>query len=262
MPGIQNKKLFILAANKVHRGFRLRQGADVVFFPCDVQERTSDMREVYLFPTQVNLALDQFVLLIKLTNPLLESGTCEWDTIIHPFVHRQPGVHRFVMHDAVPHGDIGANIVGDRLYQAVTRINKFSWDVAKGFYQDIRVKVFLTRPKPIESHALWCEINGAGQQNQVFEGFGWEKSSVHGAHCATHAKSEQCEFLGMGMAKHLLDSAVDVVQNIVLKCKVVILITWGTPIEHIHIEAVAHQVLHQAIAWNQVQNVVAIDECV
>src|SRR6266568_2271986 len=211
MPGIQREELLVLAFDEAHDGFGLGQGADVVFFACNIEHRASNIGEIYPTPSELDLTLDQFVLLIKVADPLAESLAGEWYTIVHPLAHRQPCVHRLTLHDAVPHCDIGADVVGDRLDHTVTGIDEFAWDVAKGIHYEIGVKVFLAGPDSIESHVIWCEVYGSGHQYEVPEGFAWEECGIHGAHRAAHAVSQQSEFLRMGGSEHLLYGSRNIV---------------------------------------------------
>src|SRR5713226_4997793 len=81
MPGIQREELLVLAFDEAHDGFGLGQGADVVFFTCNIEHRASNVGEVYSTPSELDLTLDQFVLLIKVADPLAESLAGEWYTI-------------------------------------------------------------------------------------------------------------------------------------------------------------------------------------
>src|SRR5258706_1891385 len=134
MPGIDDIELFILVADESHDGFCLRQGADMIFRTGDIENGTGNVREIYRPPTQFDLSFHQFVLLVELANPLLKGSTGEWYTVVHPFIHSQPGVHGLVLHDAIPHRNIGTDIVGDRVEHTISGIDEFRWNIAKRFY--------------------------------------------------------------------------------------------------------------------------------
>src|SRR5205085_12503305 len=102
-----------------------------------------------------------------------------WYTLVRSLVPYQSVIHRLVMQEAIPHGDVSADIVGDRPGHTVSGINQRAWDIAEGLYQEIRIKVFGTGPQSIKSHILCCEICGSSQQNQVSEGFTGEKRGIH-----------------------------------------------------------------------------------
>src|SRR5258708_36770239 len=95
-------------------------------------------------------------------------------------------------------------------------------------------------------------------RSQVPEGLAREERRVHGAHRPTHAVPQQSVLLGMGSSEHLLYSAGNVVQYVVLECEVFILVSWYAPVEHIDIEAPVHQVFYQAIARHQIQHIGAV----
>jgi hypothetical protein len=128
MSGIDDVKVHLLAADDSLDGFGLGQRADVIFRSCNTQEGASNVREVNSMPTKYDFTLHELILLVKLPDPLAERLTSEWYTIIFPLVHRQPGVHRFALHDAIPHGYIYVDVVGDGLEHAITSIDKGAWN--------------------------------------------------------------------------------------------------------------------------------------
>ena len=211
MPRVQYEELFILTPDELHCGFGLWQGADVIFFARNVQDGAGNVLQIYLTPTQLDLALHQFILLIKFANPLLESLASEWYAVIHPLVHSQPRFHGLVVQKTIPHGDVGADVVGDRPGHSISRIHHRARDIAKGIYQVVRIKVFCTGPQSIEPHFLGREINRGRQLNQVSERFTGEKGGIHSTHCSTHAEAKEGEFLSMSMAENFLHSTGQVI---------------------------------------------------
>src|SRR6266446_1412088 len=123
MPSIDHEELFILATDEPHGGFGLRQRTDVILFTCDIEDRACNIREVYAATAKRYFSLHEFVLLVKVPDPLPERLTGEWYTVIYPLAHCQPCVHRFTLHDAIPHCDIGTDVVGDGPDHAVARID-------------------------------------------------------------------------------------------------------------------------------------------
>src|SRR5258708_14002436 len=159
----------------------------MIFRTGDVENGTGNVREIYRPPTQFDLSFHQFVLLVELENPLLKGSTGEWYTVVHPFIHSQPGVHGLVLHDAIPHRNIGTDIVGDRFEHTISGIDEFRWNIAKRFYHKIGIEVLLAGPYPEQSHIVWREIDGSGEENQVPERLIMEECRIHGCHCPTHA---------------------------------------------------------------------------
>src|SRR6266699_518236 len=217
MPGIQYEELLILAADQTYRGFGLRQGADVVLFPRDIEYRTSNIREIYPAPTQLDLTLYELVVLIKIADPLAEGFAREWDPVVHPLAHGQPGIHRLVVHNAIPHRNIRADVVGHWLDHPIARIDEFAWHVAECLYNQIGVKILLIGPYPIQTHLIWCEVDGRSDEHQVSQRFAWKEGRVHGTHRPTHTVSYKRAFLGMRSPQHLLHGTGNIVQHIVFK---------------------------------------------
>src|SRR2546421_3221152 len=155
----------------------------------NVENRAGDTREVYAAPAQPDLALHQLILLVEIAYPLLECLTSKWDAIIDPLVHGEPCIHRLVMHDAIPHRDISAYVVGNRPDHPVSSVDKFTRYISEGLHQEGWIEVFLARHDAIKPHGTRREIDGSCKQNQILKGFTWEERGVHRAHCATHTKA-------------------------------------------------------------------------
>src|SRR5260370_8323158 len=113
MPGIQYEELLTLAADETHRGFGLRQGADMVLFPRDIEHRTGNIREIYPAPTQLDLTFYELVLLIKIADPLPEGFAREWDPVVHPLAHGQPEIQKPFVPNTVSHVHIRPNYLRD-----------------------------------------------------------------------------------------------------------------------------------------------------
>jgi hypothetical protein len=90
VPSAHGEKLFIPASNQAHCCLGLGEAANVVLGTGDVQHRADNLREVNPAPAQYDLAPGKFVLLIKLSNPLLKSRARESHTIVDPLAHCQP----------------------------------------------------------------------------------------------------------------------------------------------------------------------------
>src|SRR5919112_3215900 len=78
---VEDEELLVLAADEVHRGLGLREGADMVLLASDVQERDLYFREVNAAAAQDDLALRQLVLLVELGDPLPERRAWEGRTV-------------------------------------------------------------------------------------------------------------------------------------------------------------------------------------
>ena len=63
MPGVERVELLVLTAHQVHNGCGLGQGADVILFARDTQQRTRNVREVDPAPTKLDGSLHELVLL-------------------------------------------------------------------------------------------------------------------------------------------------------------------------------------------------------
>src|SRR5215216_4718379 len=113
--GVEDEELLVLAADEVHRGFGLRGGADMVLLASDVEERDLYVGEVDAAAPEDHLTPGQLVLLIELRDPLPERRAREGRPVVDPLVHREPGLHRLLLEDALPHVDVGANVVGHGL---------------------------------------------------------------------------------------------------------------------------------------------------
>src|SRR5258708_10177853 len=260
MAGIEHAKLLVLASYETHYCFSLRRRTDVILFPRDSEDRAGDLREIHAPPTQVNLTLDQLVLLVEVADPLPECFTSERHSIVDPLVHGEQGTHRLVMEEAIPHRDIDADIVGDRLDQAIASIDNFAWNVGEGIHQEIGVKVLLAHPDAIETHVFWCEVNGSRQQNQVFERKVREQGRIHGAHRSPHTIAQDTALLGVGMPEYPFDGTRDIIKDIMVEGKIFILFARNAPVKEIDIKPLVHQVLYDTIAWHQIQNIATIDE--
>src|SRR5258706_12094332 len=184
MTGIENIELLVLAPNQAHDGLSLRHGTDMIFFSGDIEDRTGNIREVYSLPPQHNLTLYQLILLIKLANPLSECCAGERYAIIYPLIHGQPRVHRLIVHNAIPHGHIRSDIVGNGPYHTVACIDEFTGHNSVNLCQQIWIKILLVGEHSIKSYMLSCEVDGRGEQYQVLQVFTGEECRIHGTHRA------------------------------------------------------------------------------
>src|SRR5579875_2208112 len=178
MPGIDHIELFILTADETHGCLRLRDRTDVVSLAGNVENRAGNVCEVYGPPTKLDFAFHQLILLVKLPNPLDEGRPGERHAVVNPLTHSQPGIHWFLLHDAVPHCDVGANVVIDWLEHTVAGVNQSGRDIAKGVGQRLRIEVLLAGPYPKQPHMLWSKIDGRGEQDQVSERLVREKRGI------------------------------------------------------------------------------------
>src|SRR5258705_11829632 len=158
MPGIQHKELAIPAGDQAHRRLGLRERADMILLASDVEHRAGDVGYINSPPPQLNLPLDQLVLLVELANPLAERGTWEWDAVVDPFVHGEPRIHGLILHDTVPHGGVGADVVGDRLEHAVARIDEVAGNVAERVDDAVGIEVLLAGPQSIQPDVVRREV--------------------------------------------------------------------------------------------------------
>src|SRR5260370_41462844 len=77
---------------------------------------------------------------------------------------------------------------------------------------------------------------------------------------ARHTVPEEGEVCGSGISNTLMDCPWKIVYHIMFEREMFILDARNPPIEQIDIEALAKQVLHEAVAWYQVQDIRPIDE--
>src|SRR5918997_2001571 len=257
--GVEYEELFVLAGDEVHGGFGLREGADVILLAGDVQERDLYVREVHAAAAELDLTLHQLVLLVELGDPLPEGRAGEGRAVVDPLVHGEPGLHRLLVEDALPHADVGADVVRDGLEHPVSGVDHLARDVAEGVGQKTHVEVLPVGEELVEPDLLSREGDRGGEQNEVLEVLG-EERGVHGAHGPAHAIPEEGDLLGPRDPHHLLYRPWQVIQHVVLEGHVLVLVAGDAPVEEVHVEALTHKVLYEAVARYEVEDVGAVDE--
>src|SRR5215211_4994037 len=170
--GVEDEEFLVLAADEVHGGLGLREGADVVLLARDVEERDLYLGEIDAAPAQDYLAFGQLVLLVELRDPLPERRAWEGRSVVDPLVHREPGLHRLLLEDALPHVDVGSDVVGHGLEHPVARVDEVAGDVAEGVGEQTRVHVLLAREQAVEAHLTLGELYGGGHEDEVLEVLG------------------------------------------------------------------------------------------
>src|SRR5215203_7205756 len=256
---VEDEELLILARDEVHGGLGLREGADMILLARYVQERDLYVREVHAAAAEVDLTLHQLVVLVEVGDPLPEGSTGERRAVVDPLVHGEPGLHRLLVEDALPHADVGADVVGHGLEHPVAGVDHLARDVAEGVGQKTGAEVLVVGEELVEPDLLPRESRRGGEQNEVLEVLR-EQGGVHGAHGAAHAVAEEGELLGPRDPHHLLGSPRQVVQDVVLEGHVLVLITGDAPVEEVHVEALADQVLDKAVARDEVEDVGTVYE--
>src|SRR5215207_3847422 len=257
--GVEDEELLILARDEVHGGLGLREGADVILLARDVQERDLYVREVHVAAAEVDVTLHQPVVLVEVGDPLPEGRAGEGGPVVDPLVHREPGLHRLLVEDALPHADVSADVVGDRLEHPVARVDHLARDVAERVGQQPRAEVLAVGEDLVEPDLLARERHRGGEQDEVPEVLG-EEGGVHGAHRPAHAVAEEGELLGARDPHDLLGRSRQVVEYVVFEVEVLVLVAGDAPVEHVDVEALAHEVLDQAVARDEVEDVGAVYE--
>src|SRR5215204_490951 len=256
---VEDEELLILARDEVHGGLGLREGADMILLARDVQERDLYVREVHAAAAEVDLTLHQLVVLVEVGDPLPEGRAGKRRPIVDPLVHREPGFHRLLVEDALPHADVGADVVGNGLEHPVARVDHLARDVAERVGQQPGAEVLAVGEDLVEPDLLARERHRGSEQDQVPEVLG-EEGSIHGAHRPAHAVAEEGELLRARDPHDLLGRPRQVVKHVVFEVEVLVLVAGDAPVEHVDVEALAHEVLDEAVARDEVEDVGAVYE--
>ena len=258
MSGVQGEELLVAAGDQVHHRLGLRRGADVVLRPRDCQERHVYPGEVYVAAPEVHLAPGKLVLLVEVRDPLLESRAGERRAVVDPLVHGEPGLHRLVLEDALPHVDVGADVVGDGLEHPVAGVDHLARDVAECLGHRADVYVALVGKEAVHPQLFLVEVYRGGHQDQVLQVLG-EQRGVHRAHRAAHAVAVEGELIRAGVLEDLPRGPRDVVEDVVLEAHVGVFVAGGSPVEQIYVVALVAEELYEGIARHQVQYVGLVD---
>src|SRR5215210_1279246 len=160
--GVEYEELLVLTSHEVHGGLGLREGTDVVLLARDVQDRDLYVREVHAAAAKLDLTLHQLVLLVELGDPLPEGRAGEGRPVVDPLVHREPGLHRLLVEDALPHAHVGADVVGHGLEHPVARVDHLARDVAERVGQKTGAQVLAVGEDLVESDLLARERHRGG----------------------------------------------------------------------------------------------------
>ena len=256
---IQHTELLVLAADQAHDGFSLGYAADDVLCARNTQQRARDVLEVDGVPPQLELPFHELIVLNQVVNHLPERLAGEGNALTHPLVEGDPGGQRRVLAQAVPPSKAGAEVVGGQLEQAGGAPDEFGGHVPKERHEPLRANSRRGDPAKVPQ-VLGGAVNGGGVQNQVPEGRAWEEGRVHGAEQAPDAGPKEADRLAVGSSEDLLDRLGKIVEHIVVERENVILVARNPPVEQIDIETLLDQILHEAVAWDQIQDKGPIDE--
>ena len=101
---------------------------------------------------------------------------------------------------------------------------------------------------------LSFEDQSIGEQDQVFDFFRTQRG-VDGAERPAHAVAQQVDGIAAGPFAGVIDRIIHIVKNIVLNAEKPVAVRGDAPIDVVGVEPVIDEMLHDALAGAQVENV-------
>ena len=256
MPGGQLQGLGAGRPDQIADRQRRGRRHDVVLGRHDVEQRPGQVRHGEQPPVQADPVLHERAVAHDLDG-VAKGAAREGDVVPGPLPQDLEGLHLLVVPQLLPqHGVLGE--VGGRLQHAEGVSDDLGRDVA-GLVDDvIRVEAPLVE-HPAE-HAHLGEVHRGGHGDQRGDRqvgmSGAEQQREHPA----EAVADHVDLVGPGGLQHRLDRGrqqlVDVGRQPVARIELV----RDAPVEHVRVEALLAQRLHEAGARRQVQDVAAADQ--
>ena len=111
------------------------------------------------------------------------------------------------------------------------------------------------RPEPERAGVPGGEVRRRGEKDEVLERPIGKQGGVHGGQRAALGLSEEADLGGPRGGQNLLHRGRQVIEDQVIEPQSRVLATGDPEVEQVDVEALLHEVLHQAVARYQVQDV-------